>query len=161
MEYQRHWQFTCRLYKPKRRLDILWNQKLNRTVWRGATTGSLAYVNTLKRLSFVRQYQRSMLVSVLKLVQLSEYSDEVVEELNSLMKDRVNEVKLLQYKYLVSIEGNDVASNLNWLLMSNSVVFMAPPTKETWLMEGLLKPYVHYIPLTYRADHILKWNLEE
>jgi hypothetical protein len=53
----------------------------------------------------------------------------------------------LQYKYLISLEGNDVATSLKWSLLSNSVVIMAKPTMESWLMEGLLEPYVHYVPL--------------
>ena len=53
----------------------------------------------------------------------------------------------LRYKYLLSIEGNDVASGLKWQLLSNSVVFMTPPKTVSWAMEYLLIPWVHYIPL--------------
>jgi hypothetical protein len=45
------------------------------------------------------------------------------------------------------VEGNDVATNLKWALASNSVVLMPPPRVETFFGEGLLRPYVHYIPL--------------
>ena len=53
----------------------------------------------------------------------------------------------MQNKYLLSLDGNDVASGLKWMLYSNSVVFMPPTRFETWGMESFLKPYVHYIPL--------------
>lgn len=33
----------------------------------------------------------------------------------------------LGYRYLVSVEGNDVASGLKWMLASNSTVLMPPP----------------------------------
>ena len=65
----------------------------------------------------------------------------------------------LQYKYLISLEGNDVSSSLKWMLLSNSCVFMPLPTKETWLMEGLLRPYVHFVPLTFDQE-TRKWYLE-
>lgn len=53
----------------------------------------------------------------------------------------------LQHKFVLSLEGNDVATNLKWVLSSNSLCLMPRPTKESWFMEGLLEPYVHYIPL--------------
>eukprot|EP00667_Euglena_gracilis_P011625 EG_transcript_11878 len=56
----------------------------------------------------------------------------------------------LGYRYLVSVEGNDVASGLKWMLASNSTVLMPPPTKETWALESCLRPWVHYVPL--RSD---------
>ena len=40
-----------------------------------------------------------------------------------------------------------MASGLKWMLYSNSVVMMAPPTKVSWAMESMLVPWVHYIPL--------------
>ena len=33
-------------------------------------------------------------------------------------------------RYALSLEGNDVATNLKWLLASNSVVVMPSPTME-------------------------------
>ena len=53
----------------------------------------------------------------------------------------------LKSKFLISVEGGDVATNLKWILYSNSVVLMAKPTMESWLMESLLEPWVHYVPL--------------
>ena len=52
-----------------------------------------------------------------------------------------------RYKYIMSIEGNDVATNLKWIFRSNSVCFMRKPRFETWFMEGRLQPNVHYIEL--------------
>jgi hypothetical protein len=57
---------------------------------------------------------------------------------------------LLHYKFMVSIEGNDVATNLKWLLYSNSVPFCPPFTMQSWILEDQLVPWRHYIPL--RAD---------
>lgn len=51
----------------------------------------------------------------------------------------------LEYKFIMAIEGNDVASNLKWVMSSNSLAVMTRPTCETWFMEGCLKPGVHYI----------------
>lgn len=51
----------------------------------------------------------------------------------------------LDYRYIMAIEGNDVASNLKWVMSSNSIAVMPKPTCETWFMEGRLKPNYHYI----------------
>lgn len=53
----------------------------------------------------------------------------------------------LKSKFIVSLEGNDVATNLKWILASNSVCIMPKPKFETWFMEGLLQPGVHYVPI--------------
>lgn len=53
----------------------------------------------------------------------------------------------LQYRYIMALEGNDVASNLKWVMSSNSIAVMPRPTCETWFMEGTLKPDYHYIEI--------------
>ena len=57
----------------------------------------------------------------------------------------------LAYRYIISIEGNDVATNLKWILASNSLCLMRAPRYETWFMEGTLEPGVHYVQLA--DDH--------
>ncbi|WP_136622058.1 MULTISPECIES: glycosyl transferase family 90 [Mesorhizobium] len=53
----------------------------------------------------------------------------------------------LRYRYIVSLEGNDVATNLKWILNSNSLCLMPLPTYETWFAEKQLEAGVHYVPL--------------
>jgi len=36
----------------------------------------------------------------------------------------------LKYKYIISLEGNDVGSSLKWVLLSQSVAFMKKPAVE-------------------------------
>ncbi|MGF1721737.1 lipopolysaccharide A protein [Vibrio kyushuensis] len=51
----------------------------------------------------------------------------------------------LNCKFLICLEGNDVASNLKWAMSSNSVVITPKMKFETWFMEGTLKAGIHYI----------------
>ena len=51
----------------------------------------------------------------------------------------------LQYKFILSIEGNDVATNLKWIAQSNSLCLMNKPKIESWFMEGTLVPGKHYV----------------
>ena len=53
----------------------------------------------------------------------------------------------LYCRYIMAIEGNDVASNLKWVMSSNSIAVMPRPTCETWYMEGRLKPGYHYVEI--------------
>lgn len=59
-------------------------------------------------------------------------------------------VQHLDYKFILALEGNDVASNLKWIMSSNSIAVMPQPTCETWFMEGTLVPNRHYIEI--KAD---------
>lgn len=51
----------------------------------------------------------------------------------------------LDYKFVMSLEGNDVASNLKWVMSSNCIAVTPRHTRETWFMEGTLIPNYHYI----------------
>ena len=51
----------------------------------------------------------------------------------------------LDYRFIMALEGNDVASNLRWVMSSNSLAVMPRPTCESWFMESRLVPGVHYV----------------
>lgn len=62
-------------------------------------------------------------------------------------KDFMPVARQLEYKFICCIEGNDVATNLKWVMSSNSVAVMAKPKMETWFMEGRLEGGVHFIEI--------------
>ncbi len=126
-EYIRHWGFVKKVINK----NNLWKNKKNQVVYRGSLTG----IEEQSRLNFVKSYYQKFNIG---LVNSNFY------ELN---KNMLNIQEMSKYKYQISIEGNDKDSGLNWKLASNSVILMRPPKFESWLMEGLLKPYVHYVPL--------------
>ena len=55
--------------------------------------------------------------------------------------------KQLRFKFIFCIEGADTATNIKWVMSSNSVCVMPKPKYETWFMEGKLKPDFHYISI--------------
>ena len=57
----------------------------------------------------------------------------------------------LNYKFILAIEGYDVATNLKWIMSSNSLAVMPRPTYETWFMAGTLIPGYHYVEI--RPDY--------
>lgn len=54
----------------------------------------------------------------------------------------------LRHRYIMALEGNDVASNLKWVMSSNSIAIMPRPSYETWYMEAKLIPNYHYIEIS-------------
>ena len=72
------------------------------------------------------------------------------------IKPKISIADHLKNKFILSLEGNDVATNLKWIMSSNSIAVCPPLTMETWYMEGTLLPDVHFIGID--ADYN---NLEE
>ena len=129
--------------------DINWSQKKIAPIWRGATT-SAQYRN-----KFVLKYHNKFNIGFSTIKQfpnLSQYQKKTVS-----IKDQ------LKYKFIVSLEGYDLASNLKWILYSNSIPIMPKPTWDSWIMESKLEPYVHYLPLNEELDNLeelMSWALK-
>ncbi|MCM1320343.1 MAG: glycosyltransferase family 90 protein [Muribaculaceae bacterium] len=92
------------------------------------------------RLQFVRKFMNSKLVDAKCIDSLDDIPTQCVSRKYTIWEQ-------LRYKFIVCLEGNDVASNLKWVMNSNSVAIMPSPTYETWFMEGRLQPNVHYIAI--------------
>ena len=132
-----------------RRKDIPWAAKNNDVIWRGATTGKE------HREKFVQKYfdQYDVAFSTVK----------QKPNLAPYKKDRVSIAKQLTYKYIVSLEGNELPSNRRWTLASNSVPIMPKPKWHSWIMEEKLEPYVHYLELNddlSNLEELLNWARE-
>ena len=152
LEYKRHWGNIKNLYN----YDIKWNDKIDTLIWRGAPTGIQDYYtfpHEWKNLRMIFCYKHSDKYDVGINCSWNPWDD-------TFLKPSLTLEEMLKYKYQVSIPGNDKDSSLNWKLASNSVVLMAKPTIESWLMEGLLQPYIHYVPLKddySDLEEIINW----
>lgn len=51
------------------------------------------------------------------------------------------------YKFILALEGNDMASALQWIMKSNCVAVMPRPKVDGWLMHSQMQPGVHYIEI--------------
>jgi Glycosyl transferase family 90 len=59
----------------------------------------------------------------------------------------LSEADQMRFRYIISIEGVDVATNLKWIMASNSLCLMPAPVFETWFMEGRLEAGKHFVLL--------------
>lgn len=131
--------------------DIPWTDKKNMAVFRGKKTGphepfgfpgEVTRCFEFPRCRLVYQNLNSTRVDAI-LTGRTEATFGGVTVLGSPLTIQ----QQLEYKAIIMVEGIDTATGLKWALYSNSVVMMPPVTKSTWMMEELLEPWVHFIPI--------------
>mmetsp|Transcript_2031 Transcript_2031/g.5175 ORF Transcript_2031/g.5175 Transcript_2031/m.5175 type:complete len:323 (-) Transcript_2031:73-1041(-) len=132
--------FPPDVFRDLPKYDIPFGEKTSKLIWRGATTGGKT--GRFRFMLMEAYFESHPLIDV-------GFTKIVQGEINATkwLKPLMTWQEMIRYKYMLSVEGNDVATGLKWQLYSNSVVFMPPPTKETWFLETNLKPYVHYVPI--------------
>ena len=139
----RHWGFLDETPPPSSHLS--WEERRDVLIWRGSRTG-VEHHSTNQRQTFVDGLTGRK----------SEGIDVTFVDRD---EDRMSEDDMMQYRYSLSLEGNDVATDLKWKLASGMVVLMPRPTTESWLMEFALRPGVHYMRVESPAEvsETLKW----
>lgn len=125
-----------------------WANKSNKLLWRGTTTGNDKN-KVHNRFTLVGKYFNENWCDI-GFSSICQDKDHY----KNLVKNEISQKDLLNHKYLLCIEGNDVASSTNWMLASNSVVLSPRFTMETWYTEGKLIPYVHYVPINSSFDDL-------
>jgi hypothetical protein len=133
---KRHW---ANFYnKPK---DIDFDLKINRLYWRGTTTG--AKKKQPNRFILIENYfNKYDTIDV-----AFSFSCQGNDKYAPYVKGKESIEEFLKHKYILSVEGNDKDSGLNWKLNSNSLIFMPKPRVFSWLMEDKLLPNFHYIEI--------------
>jgi hypothetical protein len=112
--------------------DIPYSAKKDILIWRGIATQE-------NRIEFLKMYFNHPMCDIGDVNKNAANKDFV--------KDKISINKHLECKFILTIEGNDVASNLKWVMSSNSVAVSPKPKFETWFMEGRLIPDHHYIAI--------------
>lgn len=156
LNYKRHWG-EVRNYGA---LDIPFEAKDDKLVWRGVTTGLFQKKNKKDTLSsryfvpFITKTNANIDISFSGIVQINESDDEIMEMVKSSIGTRLSVEQQLRSKFLLSLEGNDVSTGLKWMLNSASTVVMPQPKCESWACEGLLNPFEHYVPVKHDLSDI-------
>ena len=132
----RHWGFLSETPPLSARLS--WAERKDALIWRGTSATGRCAGCTNVRQRFVDE--------------LAGRSPEGIDVAFGEDSHRMSEDDMRQYRYTLSLEGNDVATDLKWKLASGLVVLMPTPTTESWLMEFALQPGVHYVAVETPAD---------
>lgn len=138
----RHWGQVSKAYND----DLSFNDKDNKIVWRGCTTG--LWTSAEGRKAVVERWAQTE--NPLIDIGLSMWVQGIRDK-DEWIKPKLSIKDQLKSKFLISVEGNDVASGLKWMLASNSCVLMTKPRLCSWAMEDKLEEWKHYVPL--KADY--------
>jgi len=125
LDTPRHFRFVSR--------DKPFAGKQPRLVWRGRLH---LHSPQERRLEFLQRYCRSDFCDVGHVNKEDFYPE--------CRRPPLSIADQLEFKYVLSLEGNDVATNLKWIMSSNSLCLAPRPKFETWFMEGRLIPDHHY-----------------
>lgn len=139
LNFDRHW---SKYYaRPK---DISWKDKQNKVIWRGSSTGYNGTKKKGNRFTLVEKWGKSKEKDIdIGFSNICQGQ----KKYKSYKKNEVSVEEMLKYKYILSVEGNDKDSGLNWKLNSNSLVLMSKPRVTSWLMETKLIANYHYVLL--------------
>jgi hypothetical protein len=144
-------------------------------VWRGVNSGRFYAINKEKasREDLVLKhgkndnYNIGLSCANYKLENMTYKCKDISYNIKEYVKGKLTIKQQLEYMFIISVEGNDFATNLSWIMLSNSVPdesaehfhhlmvqallgpvpLMPIPYVETWKMESELVPYIHYVPL--------------
>ncbi|MGN7771086.1 glycosyl transferase family 90 [Phyllobacterium sp. 22552] len=113
-------------------VPVTFAEKQPLAVWRGGN-------NNEKRSSLVKRYFDHPLCDV------GMASHDASSPWGKPFMSAVEQIR--RFRYIISVEGRDVATNLQWIMASQSLCMMPDPVYETWFMEGCLIPGHHYVQL--------------
>ena len=119
-----------------------YEEKLDKLVWRGSSYRKW-------RDEFVKMYGNNSHCDVGMINIKGTALDE------SFYKAPLSREKQLRYKYILSLEGIDVATNLKWIAQSNSLCFMKKPKHESWFMENTLIPNHHFVEINEDLEDVV------
>jgi hypothetical protein len=114
--------------------SLAYNQKIAMLVWRGHVSAQKQ-----NRINFLSQFYNNPLCDV-------GYTNNWNGN-PKWKKEWMTIAQQLRFKFILCLEGVDVATNLKWVMSSNSVTVSTKPKYETWFMEGKLIPDYHYIEI--------------
>jgi|SRR5579872_276960 len=152
-----------------------WSDKKHKLVFRGATTGPVKSFKTLdgnvksSRFEIINQFAHcswadfgfSTIVEHTKRTDPNWAHHE--KQILALKKKSMTIKEMLNYRFILCIEGNDVSTSFGWVLASHSVpIHPYPFMFEVWFFQGL-QPWVHFIPCKVDGSDLeqqMKWAQE-
>lgn len=143
-----------------------WLQKKQILYWRGACTGGQYNLENFSDLSRIKTVILSKLYPNIIDAKFANFNPKFVPNVDQFSNNQsgqalrtalflmdvtteknIKEEEHLQYKYLLSIDGNSATGmRVPWIMYSNSVLVKQESKKIQWYYAAL-EPYVHYVPL--------------
>ena len=130
--------------------QINWNDKLSIAVWRGGSSG------------FYRPSIRMQVVDHLFNVPNTDVkfvrggwpvNDNIIPDHH--FGERIPMEQHVNFKYILVIDGNTLASNGQWTFATGSVPIIITHPKNRWWMQDQLEPMVNYVPVKYDLSDLV------
>ena len=141
-----------------------WVKKIEKAVFRGATTGSGVTADTNQRLRALEmgtKHKELLDVGITKWnlrprkLEGSAYLQTIERGKGNYNKaNRLNLQEQSLYKYILTLEGHVAAYRLSYELSSGSVVLLARSQWQMWYYP-FLKEYIHYVPVKEDLSNLL------
>jgi hypothetical protein len=124
LEKDRHWDELKKVNED----DIPFIEKNNKIIWRGASNGFMLSTTRPTRLKLCEKYDNHP--NKMNDIGFTHVHNtyNAGRENKLITKNIMSIIEQLKSKFIISIEGGDVATNLKWILYSNSVPIMPKPT---------------------------------
>lgn len=147
--------------------ELNFEQKSDKLIWRGSSTGFRYNDIPPIRYRLLKKYfdNQNFDLGFNNLVQLANFTNEEINIMKSkYTKNFMNFNEMTKYKYILSLSGNDYASNLPHILNSNCCPLANYPFRYVnYLYGNNLKPFVHFVPISNNCDdleEVYKWCLD-
>lgn len=149
-----------------------WDQKINRLIWRGGMTGTIATNpmpgNPWKEKDFFK-YPRTRLMELAQdnpyLIDAKYANSTLIYEYLALkyphfIGEKISIEEHIKFKYQLLIDGNSAAwDRALWQFFSNCFILKQESNFMQWYYNGL-QPYVHYLPVKKDLSDLVE-NLEK
>ena len=125
-----------------------WNNRIPIVFWRGCLSGGLAPTIRTDVVWELRNNPRAdvkftRIQNMWSEKHMGMVSDESLYVSKSELKDHV------QYKYILILDGNCIASALQWVFASGSVPILITHPDNDWWFKRYLSPMENYVPIEY------------
>lgn len=136
---------------------LTWEEKKHELIFRGVTTGplvpSITSTGRIKtsRFEIINKWHDKPWANlgfnrIIDSTKLRPQWNQLKDAILNLVKPYLSVPSMLDDRFILCIEGEDIATSFGWALASNSVpIHPYPFVFEVWYFQGL-KPWIHFIP---------------
>jgi len=138
--------------------DKTWKERKNILFWRGSASGR--DVPSL-RTQVVNKLINNTNADVKYIIKDGLNANNIVPPTH--IADFCDFSTFFNYKYLLIVDGNTVASNHQWVFGSKSVPLMITHPENNWWFKKFLKPMENYVPINYDLSDLeekLQWLVD-
>lgn len=153
--------YSCREYPKIIKTD--WKNKIEKAVFRGATTGAGVTAQTNQRLKALDLSEKRPDLLDVGITSWNfrprKYEGEpylqTIERSQYPKANKLNLQDQSRFKYILNLEGHVAAYRLSYELSTESVILLADSQWKMWHYK-FLKPFVHYVPVSEDLHDLVK-----